>query len=327
MPVDWKGKDNILNLRELQSALEEFIFIAQAHKMGVFNELCNKPDSSAGLARRLYFDERSTWILLEALTEMRYLAKDGDLYSVPLAAYERLVNENGDNYEGDFWQFLFYLMNPWRTLPYVLKHGEPDKSSYRDFSMRDFIYGMDSPWKKKTAPEVVDVCLRHCPRAGVVADIGGAPGTIARVFASRGLRTLVYDLPESNAVRGEELSKIKNIEVLSGDATVSLPAGPYDIAFLGNLCHGQSPDDNEKIIRMCHENLSEKGIIAVFDNLRGESRLGARLALHMLTQSPKGNIYTREEYTAWMEKAGFRSIQVEALSDRAWQMVIGYKKN
>ena len=40
-------------------------------------------------------------------------------------------------------------MNPWRSLPYVLRNGKPDLSSYEGFSMTDFIKGMDSPWKKK----------------------------------------------------------------------------------------------------------------------------------------------------------------------------------
>lgn len=314
-----------MKLRDLQSAVEETIFVGIAHRLGVFTELDRKPDSAEGLAGRMGFNARVMRVLLEALVEMEYCACASGNYSVTDDARARLVDAGGPEYEGDFWNFLLYLMNPWRSLPYVLKNGKPDLSSYEGFSMVDFIKGMDSPWKKKVAPEIVDLCLKHCPHAAHAADIGGAPGTIARQFARRGVRTTVYDLPEAIAVTRGDLTGVTGIELVEGDATQSLPAGTYDIAFLGNLCHGQSPSDNQKIIRMCFECLNERGIIVIFDNLRGESYLGATLALHMVTQSPLGDIYSREQYAGWVTDAGFRDIKVLALSDPAWQLIIANK--
>jgi SAM-dependent methyltransferase len=314
-----------LDLRELQHALEEIIFVGQAHKLRIFKELYGNSDTAEGLADRMNFDRRVTWVLLEALVEMKYLDKSGSEYSVTNDVYQRLVDEKGINYEGDFWQFLLYLIDPWRTLPHVLKHGEPDQSSYEKFSIDDFIRAMDSPWKKRLAPEIVDACLKYCADARIAVDIGGAPGTIAREFASRGIKTIIYDLPESVDVMYEELSHVENIEILKGDATDSLPDGAYDIAFLGNLCHGQSPEDNARILKMCYSRLRDGGIVVIFDNVRNESYLGARLALHMITQSPKGNVYTREEYYDWLEDVGFRDIGNEELSDRGWQLIVAYR--
>ncbi len=314
-----------MDLRELQHALEEIIFVGQAHKLRIFKELYGNSDTAEGLADRMQFDRRVTWVLLEALVEMKYLDKRDMEYSVTNDVYQRLVDEKAINYEGDFWQFLLYLIDPWRTLPHVLKHGEPDQSSYERFSIEDFIRAMDSPWKKRLAPEIVNTCLRYCADAQIAVDIGGAPGTIAREFASRGVKTIIYDLPESADVMYEELSQVENIEILKGDATDSLPDGVYDIAFLGNLCHGQSPEDNAKILKMCYNRLRDGGIVVIFDNIRNESYLGARLALHMITQSPKGNVYTREEYYNWLEDAGFRDIASEELSDRGWQLIVAYR--
>ncbi len=314
-----------MELRELQHALEEIIFVGQAHKLGIFRELHTKSDTPDGLAKRMNFDRRVTWVLLEALVEMKYLDKRGSRYTVQDDVYKRLVDEGNVDYEGDFWQFLLYLINPWMTLPYVLKHGEPDQSSYKDFSIEDFVRAMDSPWKKRLAPEIVDICLRYCPGAEIAMDIGGAPGTIAREFSCRGIKTIIYDLPESVDVMYRELSLVGDIEILKGDATESLPDRICDIAFLGNLCHGQSPEDNEKIVKMCYNQLRDGGILVIFDNIRNESYLGARLALHMITQSPRGNVYTREEYYKWIEDAGFRNIESEVLSDRSWQLVIAYR--
>lgn len=305
--------------------MEETIFVGIAHRLGVLAELARVPDSAEGLARRMDFDARVTRVLLEALVEMGYCTVSGGAYAVTDDARERLVNAGGPGYEGDFWNFLLYLINPWRSLPYVLKNGKPDLASYEGFSMVDFIKGMDSPWKKQVAPEIVDLCLERCPHAKVAADIGGAPGTVARLFALHDVRTIVYDLPEAIAVMRDELTGLPGIELAEGDATKSLPAGTYDIAFLGNLCHGQSPSDNAGIIRMCHKHIADHGIIVIFDNLRGESYLGATLALHMVTQSPLGDIYSREEYTGWLNDAGFTDITVIPLSDPAWQLVIGNK--
>jgi hypothetical protein len=314
-----------VDLRELQRAVEETIFVGMAHRAGVFSELHRRPDTARGLASRMGFDPRVTWVLAEALVEMGYCASSEGVYSITAGTYARLIDEGGPGYEGHFWNFLLYLMNPWRSLPFVLKNGRPDESSYEGLSMSDFILGMDSPWKKRLAPEIADVCLAHCAHAGSVIDIGGAPGTIAREFARRGIRTTVFDLPEAVAVTGPDLLRVPNIEICEGDATQSLPSGGYDIAFLGNICHGQSPEDNAAMIGMCREILNQRGIIAIFDNLRGESHRGAVLALHMVTQSPGGNIYSRSEYLGWLDGAGFRDVAVLQLTDPAWQLVIGKK--
>ena len=206
-----------------------------------------------------------------------------------------------------------------------MKHGRPDKKSYAGFSMDDFIRGMDSPWKKRIAPEVVRRCMELCPGAKSVADIGGAPGTIAREFARRGLFTLIFDLKESNDVMRNELSRVKNIRIEDGDATKRFPPGPFDIVFLGNLCHGQSLADNAKMFRMARGTLADGGMVAVFDNRKGEDRRSATLALHMITQSPHGNVYTRAEYLGWLKEAGFKRLKVHKLSDRAWSLVVGFR--
>ncbi len=314
-----------MNIRELQSALEEFIFVGQAARLGVFDALDEKSDTAAGLASRMKFDRRAAAALLDALVEMKYLKKTGERYAVAPASRRRLIERGGREYEGDFWSFLLYLVNPWRTLPYVMKHGRPDRSSYAGFSMDDFIRGMDSPWKKKIAPEVVRRCLELRKGAATVADIGGAPGTIAREFARRGLSTLIYDLKESNDVMRRELSRVKNIRIMDGDATKSFPVGEFDIVFLGNLCHGQSPADNAKMLCMARERLSAGGMIAVFDNLKGEDHRSATLALHMITQSPLGNVYTRAEYLGWLKDAGFKKRRVQKLSDPAWSLVVAFR--
>lgn len=314
-----------MKIRDLQKHVEEFIFVGQAIRLGVFDELAKKPLDAESLARRMRFDRRACGVLLEALAEMKYLRKKGKVFQLPDEIRRRLASPEDPLYEGDFWRFMLYLINPWRSLPHVMKSGRPDTKSYKGFSMYDFIRGMDSPWKKCIAPEIVKICLSLQPCSKSIIDIGGAPGTIAREFAKRGLRTVIYDLAISNRVMKRELSRLKNITVLDGDATKSLPGGQFDIAFLGNLCHGQSPRDNARIIKMCREILNERGMIVIFDNLRGEDEGAATLALHMITQSPLGDVYTRKQYFSWLKAAGFKKCAVKKLSDPAWSLVVGYR--
>lgn len=326
LPGTLYGRNSVMEIRKLQEALEEFIFVGQAHRLGVFDELKKKEDSASGLAERMKFSDRITGVLLEALVELKYLTKKDEIYSITGETESRLVDRKGAGYEGDFWQFLYYLVDPWRTLEHVLQEGEPDMASYENFSFEDFIRGMDSPWKKRLAPEIVDICLSYLDSPGAVADIGGAPGTMAREFASRGCETVVFDLADCLEVTRDELSAVENITVIDGDATESLPKKKIDVAFLGNICHGQSPEDNQKIISMCHEALNPGGIVVVFENIRGYSYLGARLALHMITQSSLGDIYTLEEYTGWLTKAGFPEPEMKPLSEKAWHLLISQKQ-
>lgn len=315
-----------MNVREIQRAVEELIFVAQAHRLGIFDDLHRTPANASELAQMKGYDARTTEVLLEAMCEFGYLAKKDEKYIPTTECISRLIEKRGDLYEGDFWQFLYYLINPWRTLEYVLLHGKPNESSFKDFNMEHFIRAMDSPWKKRLAPEIVSLCLSHCPHAQCVADIGGAPGTIARCFATQGIRTIVFDLPQALAITKKELTEVPNIIIEEGDATKALPSGKYDIAFLGNLCHGQAPKDNAFIISQCYDHLNSAGIIAIFDNLRGESARAAVLGLHMITQSKGGNVYSRGEYIKWLSDASFREIVVTQLSDPAWHLIIAKKE-
>jgi len=314
-----------MKIREIQPVLEEFIFVAQAHKLGLFDYLAKKPCTAEKFAAARKYDMRAARVLFDALAELGYLVRKKERFGVSGDAMKRLVDRGDRAYEGHFWQFLYYLMDPWRTLPHVLETGRPDRRSYRDFSMDDFIRGMDSPWKKAVAPEVVRLCREACPKAKTVADIGGAPGTLAREFASRGLETVIYDLQVSMKVMKKELAKVPKIRIVEGDATRSFPPGSFDITFLGNLCHGQSPEDNRAIIRRCYEHLNPGGVVAVFDNLKGENRGASVLALHMITQSPHGNVYTRGEYLDWIRSAGFKKTSVKKLTDPAWSLITAIK--
>ncbi len=314
-----------MEIRKMQEAAEELVFVGMTHRLGIFDKLNSRPSTAEEFSKDMNFDYRCTWTLLEALVEMSYLDRKGDRYHVPADVIPRLVDSSSDMYEGDFLQFLLYLLNPWRSLPHVLRTGEPDVNSYAELSLHDFIRGMNSPWKKSLAPEIAEKTLLRVPGAKVVADIGGAPGTMARAFAVRGLRTIVFDLPDCIDVMADELKTVPGIEIVKGDATIQLPEGPWDIAFLGNICHGQSPEDNEKIIKGCYERLNKGGVIVVFDNLRNEGYNVARIALHMITQSVKGDIYTREQYLSWIKSAGFTGEEVIPLSDKAWHLVIAKK--
>ncbi len=82
---------------------------------------------------------------------------------------------------------------------------------------------------------VVDLCLAGLD-ALTALDLGTGTGVFAEAFAGRGLATTGVDLSEDMVAAGRRL--VPGVEFLVGRAeSVDLPAGSFDVVFLGHLLH------------------------------------------------------------------------------------------
>jgi SAM-dependent methyltransferase len=226
-----------------------------------------------------------------------------------------LYHRESSKYTGFSFMHGYELCGRWINLPEVIKTGKPVRRERKGEDARNFIASMAGSARKNGAQIAAD-CLEGLGEAPLVLDAGGGPLAHAREFARLGGRVTVLDLPEVVEISGPLLQEGEKISMVPGNMTEGLPGGPFDLVYLGNVCHIFDGDTNKKIFGMAHKVLRPGGRIAIQDFIRGVSPGGALFAVNMLVNTPSGGVWTMEQYSRWLTGAGFSNIELKSMGER-----------
>lgn len=266
------------------------------------------------LAALLQTDPRSIWTVCEALAALGYLASDGKRYGLSAEAKKMFFDPDDPNYTGLFFLHRHNMLKNWIRLDEVIASGKPVVYEKSKEQTKTFMEHMDFN-ARKSAREVADFCIGSLDNGKKVLDIGGGPLTYAKAFASLGASVTVFDLP--NVV--EHMSphaREHGIEMIAGDFNESLPPGPFDLAFLGNICHIVGEQENRELFKKAYACLVPSGKIIIADFIRGTGLKAAVFAVNMLVQTKNGGTWTLEQYFQWLGEAGFCHTELHSANGR-----------
>jgi hypothetical protein len=308
--------------RETLQVPRELLLLGGAVECGLFDALRDMPADTGYLARKLNLDQRALWIVAEALLSLGYLECTDQGYTLSPEAKDMFYNPQSPAYTGFAFMHRYEMTKKWLNLPQSLRTGRPIGKDREPATRSHFIEAM-AVYARPRAASVAELCLAGLPAGARVLDIGGGPLTYARAFAGRGANVTVLDLPEVVEMMQSTLLPGENIRMVAGDFTVGLPAGPFDMAYLGNICHIYNESGNRALFKRVAANLVHGGYITIAEFVRGRHPFAALFAITMLVSSEIGNTWTWEEYTSWLEEAGFGKLELLELGDR--QIIKGVK--
>lgn len=181
-------------------------------------------------------------------------------------------------------------------------------------------------WSAESAPEVLRWVRPHLPDRGAMLDLGGGHGRYARTFADAGYDATLFDLPLV-----VELAKERHGHALSyrtGDFLAGAElGGPYDVAMLSNIVHGQSEEENRGLTRRVADSLGPGGLIVFkdmfLDDQSRDPESAVMFGLTMLQYTARGRSYTLDEVWSWCAGAGLERIGVVVLE--RFTLVLGRK--
>ncbi len=293
---------------------QELIILVASVKAGIISALEDKSMSPEELAAILQADSRSIWTVCEALAALGYLATDGKRYGLSAEAKKMFFDPDDPSYIGLFFLHRHNMLKNWIRLDEVIASGKPVVSEKSKEQTKTFMEHMDFN-ASKSARGIADFCIGSLDSGKKVLDIGGGPLTYAKAFASLGASVTVFDLP--NVVEHMRLkTEERNIEMIAGDFTESLPPGHFDLAFLGNICHIVGEQENRELFKRAHACLAPTGKIIIVDFIRGTGPKAAVFAVNMLVQTENGGTWTLEQYSQWLTEAGFNNIKLHGVSGR-----------
>ncbi|WP_298272182.1 methyltransferase [Geobacter sp.] len=285
-------------------------------KLDLFTPLAEEALSASVLAARLAYAERGLAMLLNALTAMGLLEKDGERYgATPFAA--RFLARSSPDYLGHIILHHHNLMAGWNRLDEAVRSGGPvrgqlsrtdDAAARESFEMGMFNLAM------LVAPRIV-------PRIDLsgrrrLLDLGGGPGTYAIHFCRHnpGLTAVVYDLPSTRPFAEKTIARfglMDRIEFRDGDFITGDIEGRYDVAWLSQILHAEGPEGCAVILGKTAAALEPGGMLLVqefiLDDTKNAPLFPALFSLNMLVGTEAGRSYSEGELVAMLEQAGFEN--------------------
>jgi predicted O-methyltransferase YrrM len=211
-----------------------------------------------------------------------------------------------------------HLWDRWATLTECVKTGtavaDRELESRGEEWTTAFIAAMH-----RSASERAPMLVKAIGAEGIhrMLDIGGGSGAHSIAFAQANpeLRAEGFDLPAVMPIaRGhiEKAGLADRIATRTGDLRRDSFGKGYDLVLISQICHMLSPDENRDLLRRSMEALSPQGRVAVHDFIlepdKAAPKWAALFALNMLVGTAAGSSYSVDEYTGWLEEAGFRGI-------------------
>lgn len=298
--------------------------ILTANNFRIFDHLDGKGKSASIVSKAIAANARAAELLLNSLTAIGLLEKNGSLYRNSGVASKYLVHGKPD-YQGDILMHNDVLWENWSGLDVVLKTGRPYRKAHDHTS---FILGMHNIASQRADDIVASIKL-----AGVkkILDLGGGPGTYSMAFAKKGVAVTLFDYPDTfrisrKLIKGAGLEK--KVKLMPGDILKSCWGEGYDMVFISQIFHAYSAEECISMLKKSHDCLNPRGRVVVQEFYIEESRTaplqGAIFAINMLVNTPKGRTYTVREMSSWMKKTGFEDIVHKNLNETV--LVTGTKK-
>ncbi|HUH65824.1 MAG TPA: methyltransferase [Syntrophales bacterium] len=291
--------------------------IHAAVNLGIFTIIGGEVLGSDEIARRLDAKGRGVAMLLNALSAMNLLVKNGERYSNTPSG-RALLSKDSPEYIGHIIMHHHHLALSWLKLNEAVKTGSPmrTRSSGSDEEAREsFLMGMFNI-ASNLAPRLVNT-IDLSGRSRLL-DLGGGPGTYAIYFCLNNpdLKASVYDLPTSETYARKTIEKFglaDRIDFVAGDYLKDDIPGKYDVAWLSQILHAEGPEECEKIVAKAASVLKPGGLLLIhefiLDDGRNSPLHAALFSLNMLLGTSSGRSYTEGEIKEMLARAGAKEIK------------------
>jgi (2Fe-2S) ferredoxin/predicted O-methyltransferase YrrM len=334
MRTAFRAKDAVGALSDDLTArirgFQESRVILTALELDVFTAVGERA-TPAEVVSRLDTDLRATEMLLNALTAMGLLQKQGHWFrNTPVAA--RYFSTASSDCARTALLHTAHLWKSWSTLTEAVRIGaavvDGDVPARGEAWIQAFIAAMH-----RNATERAGIVVRAVGELqGRMLDVGGGSGAYSIAFAQANpqIEVDLLDLAEVAPIAQGHIHDAKldsRVHVRCGDLRRDPLGEGYDLVFLSAICHMLSPEENRSLFERCCAALGSHGRVVVQDFILEPDKTAPKsatlFALNMLTVTRAGSTYSDPEYTCWLTAAGFREIRHLRLPGPTGLMIAG----
>lgn len=294
-------------------AFQESRVLLTAIELDLFTAIGAGADTGQAAAA-MGTDPRATEALCNALAAMEVLEKrDGRFFNGALAA--RFLAAGAPHDSRAALRHTVHLWPRWSTLTDCVRAGTAVTYQEMTEAAPEWTDAFIAAMHKNAATRA-PLVVRAAGVEGVrrVLDLGGGSGAYAIAFAqaSPELRAEVFDLPNVVPIAQRHIEAAglaDRVSTRTGDLRVDGYGEGLDLVFVSAICHMNSPGENLELLRKAHAALEPKGRVVIQDFIlrpdKTAPKTGALFALNMLVGTRGGSSYSEDEYSGWLERAGF----------------------
>ncbi len=316
--------EDLVGLRKLYLGFISSRVILTANNLRIFDNL-KKPVSASEISRKLKTDLRATEILLDALAGIGLLSKNraGKYRNAPVS--NNYLVKGSRLYQGDIIKHASIMWQNFSALDEVLSTGRPAR---RGFDHESFIMGMHNLTLLRTESLIKAVGLKGVK---TMLDVGGGPGTNAIAFAKKGVKSTIFDLPETINIAKKVARRegVKGIGFIAGDFHVDDIGAGYDLILVSQIVHAFSADENVALLKKCRAALNPGGRVVVQEFPINDARTAppnsALFSVNMLVGTENGRCYSPKEIKHWLAKTGFARVIIKNLPETV--LIMGERKD
>ncbi|MDR3541601.1 MAG: methyltransferase [Desulfosporosinus sp.] len=292
---------------------QELLILGAAVKTGMIEAL-RQDTTATSLAAELNLNPRAVWMVLEALADLGYVTRQGETVILSEETRKMIFDPTAPNYVGYAFMHRYNMIRSWVQLPEVMASGQPASRDQDPENTRYFMEAMRHG-AEKSAPAIADFLLADNDQGVRVLDIGGGPLIYGSAFRAHGAKVTVLDLPPVVHLMKAKAEKA-GIAMLPGDFNLGLPPGPFDLVYLGSICHIFGETENRELFKRVSQELDPGGRIAIVDMVRGTNPFAAVFGVNMLVNTTNGGTWTLDQYTEWLVGAGFLDVKLNEVAGR-----------
>jgi len=286
------------------------------------------------VAQKISTHTRATEMLLNALAAMGMLAKQRGVFRNTPTTARYFAAGSEDNARAG----LIHTANIWHRWSNLTECvragtavGHQEMAARGDDWTEPFITAMHRNAAER-APLVVQAVGAAADER--LLDVGGGSAAYSIAFAQahEKLHATVLDLPTVLPIAQRHINAAGlagRVETIAGDLRHDALGKGFTLVLASAICHMLSPEENQDLLRRCFAALDPNGRVVIQDFIlepdKAAPKQAALFALNMLVGTPAGSTYSYEEYSAWLQEAGFQEVRHIRLPGPS-SLMVGAKK-
>jgi len=301
----------------------KYLFVAG--ELGIFEALADGPRSLDELARSLRIPHRTARIVVDAVTALGFLCRDGDRYQNAPTTQALLSGRGPQDLRPfvRFWNRISYRR--WLAFEDSVRRGRgvAGEFNFTPEEQKIFCEGVEG-FTNNQAVALVDAY--DFGRHRQVLDLGGGTGSFLRRILERHrhLQGTLYELPGAAAVARQKLSAAaleKRMSIIEGDFLKDAIPGGYDAFLVANVVHVLDAEQNQQFFRRVRDCAPQGARFLLVDfwtnAAHTEPLFAALMAGEFLVVGGNGDVYSVEEGRSWLEQAGWHFVEHKPLTGPA----------
>ena len=295
------------------------LIIEAATRHGVFDHLETGPKTVEEVATLSGASVRGLRAIMNALTGLRLLAKEGGRYSLTPESAAFLISGK-PGYFGGMFRHISTLIPNWLHLTEVVETGRPvfavnDESQGAGF-FHDFVEALFPMSYPATQALASALSLDSAKQPVRVLDLAAGSGVWGIGLANRSPHVTVtaVDWPgvlDVTRKTAERHGLSARFQFVPGDLLTADFGTGHNVSTLGQILHSEGEKRSRALLKKTFDAMAPGGTISIaeflVDDDRATAASGLIFGVNMLVATTEGDTFSFNEIAGWLRAAGFEN--------------------